>query len=137
MPTLPSQDMLAVYWLPSVGIGAASPPPPVLPGPQTVVVPVTDILNYKRNDGSPQVNAVNLWGATFTNSQTFEPPYVNFDPSLMTILTNGTVQTLQAAGINVVLTIVGGNGPFGWSSIPQDQVQNFVNYLNTDILATY
>jgi hypothetical protein len=133
----PPQNMLAVYWLPSVGIGPSDPPPPVLPGKQTVIVLLTDILNYTRPDGTPQVSVVNLTGASFTASSIFEPPYLTFDQGLLEVLTNGSVQALQQAGIGVVLTIMGGGGPFGWSSIPADQIQNFVNYLNKDILAGY
>jgi hypothetical protein len=125
--------MVVVYWLPSVGIGAATPPPPVLPGPQTVEVPLTDILNFKWPDGTPQVNVVNLWGACFTSSSTFEPPFLTFDPILQEVLSNGTYKALQQAGIKVVLSITGA-GSFGWSSIPADQVQNFANYLNTVML---
>jgi hypothetical protein len=134
--TLPSENALAAYWLTSVGIGPAYPPPPVLPGKQTVVVPLTDVLNYTRPDGTPQISVINLNAATFTSSDTFEQPYLNFDSGLMEVLTNGNVQALQQAGIAVVLTIVGGNGPYGWSSVPADQVQDFVNYLN-ELLSVY
>ncbi|SDN11992.1 hypothetical protein [Kriegella aquimaris] len=59
---LPITKMVSAYWLPEVGIGPAAPPPPALTGNQTVVVPLTDILNYTRADGSPQINVIDLMG---------------------------------------------------------------------------
>lgn len=127
--------MLAAYWLPSVGIGPASPPPPVLPDKQTVVVPLTDVLNYRRSDGTPQIDVINLNGCTFNSAGNFSSQYLLFDPNLTAVLTNGDVQQLQAAGIKVVLTIVGsGSDSVGWSSIPQTEIQPFVNYLDSEIL---
>lgn len=131
---LPSSKVLAVYWLPSVGIGPATSPPPVLPGKQTVHVPLTDVLNYTRPDGTPQISVVNLTGANFTKSTTFQPPYLDINPELQKVLSDGSVQQLQQAGIKVVLTIMGGGGTFGWSSIPANQVQTFVDYLNATFL---
>lgn len=127
--TLPTTKMVSAYWLPEVGIGPAYPPPPVLPDMQTVVVPLTDILKFTRPDGSPQINVVNLMGATFTQSTDFNPPYLDFAPNLLSLLENGEYKSLQKAGIKIVLTILGNNG-YGWSSIPPAKIQPFVNYLN-------
>jgi len=132
------RQMLAAYWLPSVGIGAATPPPPVLPGPQTVVVPVTDVLNYQRSDGSPQIDVINLMGCSFTMPDVFPDPWLDFDPALLALLTDGSVQRLQAAGIQVCLTITGAQyQSVGWSNIPANLIQPFVDYLNAEILGTY
>lgn len=131
---LPTTKMVSAYWLPDVGIGPATGPPPVLPGKQTVVVPLTDILNYTRPDGSPQINVINLMGATFTKNMNFDPPYLDFAPNLQTVLNDADYKQLQARGIKVVLTILG-NGGLGWSSIPQAKIQPFVDYLNQTFIA--
>lgn len=129
-----SNNMLAAYWLPSVGIGPASPPPPVLPGNQTVVVPLTDILNYQRSDGSPQIDVINLFGCTFNQPAEFTTQYLLFDPNLLTVLTDGSVGRLQAAGIKVVLTIVGASGSVGWSSVPAADLSGFIDFLTGEIM---
>jgi hypothetical protein len=120
--------MLFAYWLPTVGIGP--------PGSeQSVQVPLTDVLNYRRQDGSLQIDVVNLMGCTFTSIGTFPNPYLQLDPLLAAALTDGSVQALQEAGIKVVLTIAGSGGDsVGWSSIPSAVIPDFVEYLNDRIL---
>lgn len=120
---------LAVYWLPTVGIG----PPESM---QHVNVPLTDVLNYRRSDGSLQIDIVNLWGCAFDPD--FAPGrYLTFDPLLQSALSDGAVHQLRDAGVKVVLTIVGSGGDdgFGWGSIPSDQQDAFVSYLNEAILS--
>lgn len=130
-----NRPMLAAYWLPSVGIGAAEGPPPVLPGDQTVVVPLLDLLNYRRSDGSPQIDVINLFGCTFNTPDKFPEQYLVFDDNLKRVLTDGTVARLQQAGIKVVLTIVGFDyTSVGWSSIPTALIEPFVGYLNQEML---
>ena len=102
------RTMLAAYWLPSVGIGPANGPPSVLPGMQTVVVPITDLLKYRRKDGSPQVDVINLMGCSFNTPEKFSKQYLVFEDNLISALTDGSVQKLQSAGVKVVLTILGG-----------------------------
>ncbi|HEV2816577.1 MAG TPA: hypothetical protein VGW40_05080 [Allosphingosinicella sp.] len=132
-----TSDMVAAYWLPSVGIGPASGPPPVLPGKQNVVVPLTDVLNYCRSDGTPQIDVINLMGCTFNAPDDFANQYLLFDDNLTAALNDGSVARLQAAGISVVLTIIGSGGTsVGWSSVPADQLDGFVDYLNTGILGS-
>jgi len=120
--------MLAAYWLPSVGIGPSGKM-------QTVVVPITDLLNYQRKDGSPQVDVINLMGCAFNTPDNFPNQYLVFDDNLTTVLTDGSVQELQDAGIKVVLTILGSGGTsVGWSSIPSKLIPGFAAYLNESIL---
>jgi hypothetical protein len=135
---LPEKNVLISYWLPSVGIGPGTPPPAVLDGDQRVQIPLTDVLNYKRSDGSYQINVVNLVGGNFTyrnSDEAFSPPYLTFDEGLQQVLSDGSVKKLQAAGIKVVLTVMGfGNGHYGWSSLPTESIESFVSYLNESIL---
>jgi hypothetical protein len=122
------RQMLFAYWLPTVGIGPGS-------SEQFVHVPLTDVLNYRRGDGSLQIDVVNLMGCTFPSSSQFPNPYLLFEPGLVAALTDGSVQALQNAGIKVVMTIAGSGGDsVGWSSIPSDQILGFVEYLDNQIL---
>lgn len=130
-----NRPMLAAYWLPSVGIGAAEGPPPVLPGDQTVIVPLLDLLNYRRSDGSLQIDVINLFGCRFNTPDKFPQQYLVFDDNLKRVLTDGTVARLQQAGMKVVLTIVGFDyKTVGWSSIPTALIGPFVGYLNQEML---
>jgi len=131
--------LLAAYWLTSVGIGPVDPPPEgVLPGKQTVKVPVSEVLRYKRSDGSPQVNILLLTGANFTKSSTFEAPYLDIEEELLSALSDSsTIKALQAAGTKVVLSIMGGHGEYGWQSIPEEKIADFVNYLKLQFLEGY
>jgi hypothetical protein len=132
-----TEKLMIVYWMSKVGIGSSSGPPAVLEGEQTVRVPLTDVLKYRRADGSYQINVVNLVGGNFkkrTCEEGFLPPYLHFDDALIQVFNDGSVQKLQQAGIKVVLTIMGDHGYYGWSSIPEDKIQDFVDYLNVSIL---
>lgn len=130
------KNLVNAYWLPEVGIGPAQPGPGIMPGKQTVHVPLSDLLNYKNPDGSPQINVINLFGATFTDPSDFsEGKYIDLNPILMQELNSGIVPKLQAFGINVVLTIVGAGGTsVGWSTIPENEIQGFVKFLNDKVL---
>jgi hypothetical protein len=125
-----TRQKLAAYWLPTVGIGPVD-------DRLYVNVPLTDVLNYRRADGTPQIDILNLWGCTFNTAENFaQGHYLQFDPLLASAFSDGAVRQLQEAGIKVVLTIVGsGEGGFGWGSIPSDQLAGFVAYLNETILA--
>jgi hypothetical protein len=124
-----TRQSVAAYWLPSVGIGPGG-------AMQNVNVPLTDVLKYRRPDGTPQIDIVNLWGCSF-NPDFAEGQYLTFDPLLEAALSGGQAGQLQAAGIKVVLTIVGSGGDegFGWGSIPAAQQDAFVSYLNETILS--
>lgn len=126
-----TRQSLAVYWLPTVGIGPQG-------SMQSVHVPLTDVLNYRRADGSLQIDIVNLWGCAFNTAADFGPgQYLVFDPLLDSAFAGGEVRQLQEAGIKVVLTIVGcgGDESFGWGSIPSDQQAAFVSYVTENLLS--
>jgi hypothetical protein len=124
--TMSSRQMLFAYWLPTVGIGSGTTK-------QDVHVPLTDVLNYRRSDGTLQIDVVNLMGCTFLDTGGYP---LNFDPLLQTALTDGSVQQLQQAGIKVLLTIQGSGESFGWGSFQNAQLPGFVDYLNMQILGT-
>jgi len=139
--TLP-QPLLALYWIPYVGIGS-----PI----QKVVVPLTDILNYTLADGTPQAKVVFLGAADFSCTPTnFQPPYVTPNAGLLAQLVaqpgqQSAVQQLQAAGIKVLLSIIGpNNGIMGWDNIPYAQGANpyanmeaFAQWVMTELVDKY
>ncbi len=124
---LPKEKMLAVYWLNYELTNTFACPSP------------RNILCFKLKDGTPQVNVVNLVGASFNGTpDNFDPPYFQFEPSLLNVLNNADVQALQAAGIKVVLTVMGnGREPngIGWSSIPENKNKDFSEWVNKTILS--
>lgn len=145
MARLP-QPLLASYWIPYVGIGNPL---------QKVVVPLTDILNYKLADGTPQTKLVFLCAAPFSCSPTnFRPPYVSVPDGILQQLTlqpgqtRTAVQQLQDAGVKVLLTLVGnsasGAARMGWEDIPYAQTGDrfanmlaFAQWVKTDLIDKY
>jgi Glycosyl hydrolases family 18 len=138
------QPMLASYWIPYVGISNN----PM----QKVVVPLTDILNYVLADGTPQTKIVFLGAANFSCTPTnFQPPYVSINAGILEQLTlqpgqtQTAVQQLQAAGIKVLLSIMGpNNGIMGWENVPYaagaDPYANmtaFAKWVKTDLIDAY
>lgn len=128
MSTLPSQGVLASYWIPQVGIG---------PSDDIVVVPLTDILSYALPGGQPQTNVVFLASATFISSSA---PYVSIPEAIVQQMTlqpgqsQTNVQQLQAAGVKVLLTFVGSNG-YGWDGISDPA--GFASWVQTNIIEEY
>jgi len=120
--------MLVVYWLHTVGAGAGA-------NRQIVHVPLTDVLHYKRADGSMQANVVNMTGASIAIGAN-NVPYLQMDTLLLQTLRSGQVRQLQDAGIRVVLCIQG-NGKQGFGDIAAEQGTYFANYLKHDVLDQY
>src|SRR5204863_232723 len=145
--TLP-HPLLASYWIPYVGIG--DEPTQEM---QKVVVPLPDILNYTLADGTPQTKIVFLGAAAFSCTPgDFEPPYVTINPGILDQLTlqpgetKTAVQQLQAAGIKVLLSILGSNEPknMGWENVPymdgKDRYANmvaFAQWVRTELVDAY
>jgi hypothetical protein len=147
MAQLP-QPLLASYWIPYVGIGDP-------PHQQIVVVPLTDILNYTLADGTPQTKVVFLGAAEFSCSPgNFQPPYVSLPDGILQQLTlqpgqtQTAVQKLQAAGIKVLLSLIGNNKAanerMGWEDIPYVQDGNrfanmlaFAQWVKTNLIDKY
>ncbi|MBO9712025.1 hypothetical protein [Sphingomonas sp.] len=128
-----SSNALIAYWLPTVGIGKK-------PAIHYVHVPLTEVLNYRRADGTPQVDVVNLGGCTFNVAEDFDTAPLWFDPVLQTTLQSGAVAQLQGAGIKVLLTIQGSGNlpgtPMGWESVTPAQLPILLDYINNQILGS-
>jgi chitinase len=130
MSTLKTEGLLASYWIPQVGIGGNGEK-------EWVTVPLTDVLKYSLPDGQPQTNVVFLFSATFVANQA---PYVDIPNPIVEQMTlqpgqsQTNVQRLQAAGIKVLLSILGSPG-YGWDGIgdPLD----FAKWVQTNIIAKY
>lgn len=126
MSTLPTQSVLASYWIPQVGIGS-----------QIVEVPLTNVLSYKLPNGQPQTNVIFLASATFISSSA---PYVSIPEAIVQQMTlqpgqsQTNVQQLQAAGIKVLLTLVGSNG-FGWDGVSNPT--DFAQWVQTNLIEAY
>ncbi len=130
MSNLPSQSLLASYWLPDVGIGSQS-------HMDHVHVPLTDILNYTLPNGQPQTNIVFLANASFTSNSA---PYIDIPDEIIQQMTlqpgqsQTNVQQLQAAGIKVLLTLIGKSG-HGWDSISDPA--DFAQSIQTNVIEKY
>ena len=128
--SLPAEKALVVYWLPDVGIG----PPNYL---QHVHVPLLDILEFQKPDGSPQADVVILFKAEFAS-----PAFITIPDGLMAELTpapgatQSNVQVLRSKGVKVLLSITGAQG-LGWHSLPVDQHDAFALWLRDEVLARY
>ena len=117
MNDLPSEKLLIAYWTTDVGIGKTEPE-------QHVQVPLTDILKYTLEDGTPQIKVVMLTASgpeapTFNGSpDNFVQPYINISDDLKKVLTvqpgqsESEVKQLQNKGIKVLLSVIG-NGKMG------------------------
>ena len=96
--TLPSQGVIATYWIPDVGIGPRDKM-------QHVHVPLLDILKF-------QTNVVFLGFAKFTSQS---KPYLTIPDEIVKEMTSN-VRQLQAAGIKVLLSVQGSKG-HGWDNV--------------------
>jgi len=125
---LPSQGLLASYWIPQVGIGSPT---------KDVDVPLTDVLNYVLPSGKPQTNVVFLASAPFISNKA---PYISIPDAIVQQMTlqphqsQTNVQQLQAAGIKVLLTLVGSDG-YGWDGI--SDAHDFATWVQTNIIKKY
>lgn len=130
MSTLQTEGLLASYWIPQVGIGPDGEK-------QWVTVPLTDVLKYTLPDGQPQTKIVFIFGATFVANQA---PYVDIPNAIVEQMTlqpgqsQTNVQRLQAAGIKVLLSIVGSPG-YGWDGIADPN--DFAKWVKTNLIDQY
>ena len=141
MSTLPSERLLASYWIPYVGIGQD----PM----EKVYVPLLDILNYSLPNGNPQTNVVFLFSADFTGTpQNFNAPYISIPDDILNQLvpqpgqSKSNVQQLQERGIKVLLSIKGYSpGPrqsgMGWDGVPANKNQAFASWLQMTVIDEY
>jgi hypothetical protein len=119
---------LVAYWIPWVGIPDNS---------RKVAVPMTDILNWRRKDGAPQITEVILGAARFRGRPgVFDPPYLDLE-GLAQVLppkeAGGPVQQLRAQGIKVLLSVYG-RDTMGWDHVPASQNGAFAQWGKEQIL---
>ena len=141
MSTLPSERLLASYWIPWVGIGKD----PMI----KVHVPLLDITKYTLPNGNPQTNVVFLFSADFTGTpENFNEPYISIPDEIMEQLvpqpgqSKSNVQQLQALGIKVLLSIKGyspgeGESGMGWDGVPADKNDAFASWLQKNVIEAY
>src|SRR5262249_34179370 len=105
-----------------------------------------DIANYVLPDGLPAIDVACIFGANYCTdaipclrAQNNNPPTTDpFNANIESVLSAGLVQTLQAKGITVLLTILNGHASLGWSEFTDENVaQNFANYLKTSVVDPY
>lgn len=105
-----------------------------------------DIGCYVLPDGTPAIDVVCIFAANYAintipmlRANNNNPPTQDpFNPKIQSVLSAGLVQTLQSRGITVLLTIMNAHTQTGWSQFTdQSTAQNFVNYLNTDVITPY
>ena len=100
---------------------------------------------YLMADGSAAVDVVCIFGGNYCTN---DSPYLRagnnpdakepFNKNIMDVLKRGWVKTLQDKGIVVLITVLNGRQPVGWSEFTsEDTVQGFVNYLKSDVLDQY
>lgn len=134
MPAGPADPALVVYWLPTIGIGKPL---------EKVHVPLLDMLDQTRSDGSPQVSVAILSSATFLGiPETFAPPYLELGEGLSAVLTphagdiHDPVRQLQARGVKVLLGVVCARS-MGWDHVSAAQNGDFAQWVRTEILEKY
>ncbi|CAG9000170.1 MAG: hypothetical protein CENE_02160 [Candidatus Celerinatantimonas neptuna] len=104
-----------------------------------------DIGCYVSADGIPAIDVVCIFAGNYAtdtvpmlrennNPQAKHP----FNQNIQNVLTSGLVNSLQAKGITVLLTVMNAHTQTGWSQFTdQSTAQNFVNYLNTDVISAF
>ncbi|MCA8994516.1 MAG: hypothetical protein KDA88_21235 [Planctomycetaceae bacterium] len=105
-----------------------------------------DITCYVLPDGTPAIDVACIFAGNYaTNTVPMlrannnDPPTDKpFNPNIQDVLSQGLVQTLQAKGITVLLTIMNAHTQTGWSQFnDQPTAQSFVDYLNSDVVTPY
>ena len=105
-----------------------------------------DISNVTLPDGSRAVDFVCLFAGNYAagtrpylraNNDT--PPTTRpLNKSIQEVLDDGSTAYLQGKGIKVLLTVLNGHKPVGWSEFTsQSAAEDFAAYLKTDIVDPY
>lgn len=105
-----------------------------------------DIGCYVLPDGTPAIDVACLFAGNYATNTVPMLRKNNNDPptqdplnaNIQDVLSAGLVQTLQAKGITVLLTIMNAHTDTGWSEFTdQTTAQAFANYLNSDVVTPY
>src|SRR5581483_2022379 len=105
-----------------------------------------DVAGYRLADGSPAIDVVCLFAGNYAAS---EPPYLRannndppttspLNPTIQSVLDDGSVAYLQQQGLTVLLTVTNGWNPVGWSQFTSESdAAAFAQYLQSDIIGEY
>lgn len=137
-PLLPRERLLAVYWIPAVGI---SNPPKQPPGEQWVTVPLGEILAQPRVHGRPTSGVVFLGFAHFVRNGGLVTLEIREDLMRQLQVQPGEsvshVQRLQLQGIKVLLSVQGHKRGMGWDDLLPHERAPFAKYVKSDIIDLY
>lgn len=104
------------------------------------------LADLRDPDGGPMIDVVCLFAGNYAADQ---PPYLraqNDDPpttqplndNIQAALDAGVVPQLQEAGMKVLLTVMNGHHPVGWSEFTSEaDAQAFAEYLKSDMVDVY
>ncbi len=101
---------------------------------------LVDVAGYTLADGTPAVNVVCLFAGNYAadtlpylRAENNSPPTTQpFNPSLQAALDSGAVAQVQAKGLKVLLTVLNGHQPVGWSEFTTEAAaMDFAAYLKS------
>jgi len=105
-----------------------------------------NIACYQTANGLPAIDVVSLFGGNYASdvlpylraNNNNPPTQQPLNDNILQVLTNGSVKYLQDKGITVLLTILNGWQPVGWSEFTnQKDATDFAAYLKKDIIDLY
>lgn len=106
----------------------------------------TDIASYQLADGTPAIDVVCIFGGNYASNElpylranNNDPPTTNpFNENIQQVLDDGSVQTLQAKGLKVLMTVLNGHAEVGWSEFTlESDAAAFAEYLKTEVVDRY
>jgi hypothetical protein len=105
-----------------------------------------DIANVTLPDGSPAIKFVCLFGGNYAadvrpylRANNDDPPTTQpLNSNIQQVLDDGSAMYLQSKGIKVLLTVLNGLKPVGWSEFTsQAAAEDFASYLQAEIVDAY
>jgi len=95
---------------------------------------------YVLADGSPAIDVVCIFAGNYASDElpylranNNDPPTTKpFNPDIQAVLDSGAVKDLQDKGLIVLLTVLNGHAPVGWSEFTSEtDATDFANYLKS------
>lgn len=105
-----------------------------------------DVGLYTLADGKPAINIVCLFAGNYAadekpylRANNDKPPTKNpFNANIQKALDDGSIEFLQSKGLTVLLTVLNGWHPVGWSEFTsKSDAMDFAQYLETDVVDKY
>jgi len=105
-----------------------------------------DVACYLLADGSPAIDVVCIFAGNYASSElpylranNNDPPTTNpFNDDIQQALDDGSVKALQDKGITVLMTVLNGQQPVGWSEFTSEaDTSAFAAYLKTEVVDKY